>query len=46
MFNTNPVWRWQNLGEFRMLFNTLLNYRNLDTPPPVPRRKAPNTLGD
>jgi hypothetical protein len=29
MFATNPVWRWQNLGEYRMLFNTLLNYRNL-----------------
>jgi hypothetical protein len=29
MFTTNPVWRWQNLGEYRMLFNTLLNYRNL-----------------
>jgi hypothetical protein len=35
LFTTNPVWRWQNIGEFRMLFNTLLNYKNL-APPMVP----------
>ncbi len=29
LFTTNPVWRWQNVGEFRMMFNTILNYRNL-----------------
>jgi hypothetical protein len=29
MFTTNPVWRWQNLGEYRMMFNTLMNFRNL-----------------
>jgi Zinc carboxypeptidase len=29
MFATNPVWRWQNLGEYRMMFNTLMNYKNL-----------------
>jgi len=29
MFMTNPVWRWQNLGEYRMVFNTLMNFRNL-----------------
>lgn len=29
MFTTNPVWRWQNLGEYRMMFNTLMNYRNV-----------------
>jgi hypothetical protein len=32
MFTTNPVWRWQNLGEFRMLFNTILNYKDLEAP--------------
>ena len=32
MFATNPIWRWQNVGEFRMMFNTILNYKNLDTP--------------
>ncbi|MGA8530321.1 MAG: hypothetical protein WB622_11450, partial [Acidobacteriaceae bacterium] len=35
LFMTNPIWRWQNVGEFRMLFNTLMNYRNL-TPGPLP----------
>jgi hypothetical protein len=34
MFVTNPIWRNQNIGEYRMLFNALLNYQNLDTPPP------------
>jgi hypothetical protein len=29
MFTTNPVWRWQNMGEYRMIFNTLMNFRNL-----------------
>jgi hypothetical protein len=29
LFATNPAWRWQNVGEFRMLFNTLMNFRNL-----------------
>ncbi len=35
MFMTNPIWRWQNLGEYRMMFNTLMNYRNL-APGPAP----------
>ena len=34
LFTTNPVWRWQNLGEFRMMFNTILNYKNLNDPEP------------
>jgi hypothetical protein len=29
MFATNPIYRWQNFGEFRMLYNALLNYKNL-----------------
>jgi hypothetical protein len=28
MFATNPCYRWQNLGEFRMLFNAVLNYND------------------
>ena len=39
MFATNPVWRWQNLGEFRMLYNALINWKQLgitDVAPPVP----------
>ena len=38
LFTTNPVWRWQNIGEFRMLFNTLLNFRNLA---PIPSTRKP-----
>ena len=30
MFATNPCYRWQNLGEFRMLFNAIMNFDNLD----------------
>lgn len=29
MFATNPIWRWQNLGEFRMLYNAVLNWQQL-----------------
>ena len=28
MFATNPCYRWQNFGEFRMLFNAILNYKS------------------
>jgi hypothetical protein len=28
MFATNPCYRWQNYGEFRMLFNSVLNYND------------------
>ncbi|PNU04367.1 M14 family zinc carboxypeptidase [Novosphingobium guangzhouense] len=43
MFATNPIWRWQNFGEFRMLYNAMLNWKQLgatdaapSAPPPVP----------
>ncbi|HEX4749791.1 MAG TPA: M14 family zinc carboxypeptidase [Bryobacteraceae bacterium] len=29
LFATNPCYRWQNLGEFRMLFNALLNFDDM-----------------
>jgi hypothetical protein len=29
MFTTNPIYRWQNFGEFRMLYNALFNYKHL-----------------
>jgi len=35
MFMTNPVWRWQNLGEYRMVFNTLMNMKNLTPSAPA-----------
>ena len=30
LFTTNPIWRWQNVGEFRMVFNTILNANHLN----------------
>ncbi len=29
MFATNPCYRWQNFGEFGMLFNSILHYNDL-----------------
>ena len=45
MFATNPIYRWQNFGEYRMLYNALFNYRNLrlgtDGPSPREPDEAP-----
>jgi hypothetical protein len=30
LFAGNPCYRWQNFGEFNMLFNTLLNFNDLE----------------
>ena len=35
LFATNPVWRWQNVGEYRMIFNALMNFRNLTPTAPA-----------
>jgi hypothetical protein len=40
LFTTNPIWRWQNLGEYRMMFNTLMNFRNLTRPPATTKGPA------
>jgi hypothetical protein len=29
MFATNPIYRWQNYGEFNMLFNAVMHYNDL-----------------
>jgi len=29
LFATNPCWRWQNHGEFNMLFNSIMNYNDV-----------------
>jgi len=40
MFMTNPIYRWQNFGEYRMLYNALFNYKDLRSglggPPVIP----------
>jgi hypothetical protein len=28
MFSTNPIYRWQNLGEFNMVFNAIMHYND------------------
>jgi hypothetical protein len=33
LFATNPCYRWQNHGEFNMLFNALLNHNDLKPAP-------------
>jgi hypothetical protein len=36
MFAGNPCYRWQNFGEFNMLFNTVLNFNDIKTAAPKP----------
>ena len=38
MFANNPVYRWQNHGEFNMMFNSIINW---DDVPPAPPMTAP-----
>jgi hypothetical protein len=50
MFMTNPVYRWQNFGEYRMLYNALFNYKDLRMglggPPVMPPDDAPAPADD
>ena len=32
LFATNPCYRWQNLGEFNMLANAILNFNDFPKP--------------
>ena len=34
VYATNPVYRWQNHGEFNMLFNALINWNDIKPAPP------------
>ena len=36
LFAGNPCYRWQNFGEFNMLFNTVLNFNDIKTEAPKP----------
>ena len=36
MFATNPAYRWQNLGEFNMLANAILNFNDFPAAPVMP----------
>jgi Zinc carboxypeptidase len=35
MFANNPIYRWQNHGEFNMVFNSLMNWNDVPPPPPL-----------
>jgi hypothetical protein len=35
MFANNPIYRWQNHGEFGMVFNSILNWNDVPPPPPL-----------
>jgi hypothetical protein len=41
LFATNPVYRWQNWGEFNMVFNALMHYN--DFGPPAESKKTQTT---
>jgi hypothetical protein len=43
LFATNPVYRWQNLGEFNMLANALLHFNDL--PKAAPARTKTDSSG-
>jgi len=43
MFANNPVYRWQNHGEFNMVFNSIMNWN--DTPASAPTPAASSTQG-
>ncbi len=34
LYATNPAYRWQNLGEFNMLANAILNFNDFPKAPP------------
>jgi hypothetical protein len=41
LFATNPCYRWQNLGEFTMLFNAVLHWNDVRAP-----EKSPTTTAE
>ena len=43
MFANNPIYRWQNHGEFNMVFNSLMNWN--DMPKPATTGGAPTSAG-
>ena len=35
MFANNPIYRWQNHGEFNMIFNSIMNWNDVPAPSPL-----------
>jgi len=42
MFSSNPVYRWQNHGEFNMLFNSLMNWNDVVASKPAATTTSSN----
>jgi hypothetical protein len=42
MYANNPIYRWQNHGEFNLVFNALMNWNDMASAAPSPR---PTTTG-
>jgi hypothetical protein len=42
MFANNPIYRWQNHGEFNMVFNSILNWNDVPVPPTSGRAITPD----
>jgi hypothetical protein len=41
LFSNNPIYRWQNHGEFNMVFNAMMNWNDMGTPgKPAPTSTA------
>jgi len=42
LFSSNPIYRWQNHGEFNMVFNAVLNWNDM---PGAPAPSSATTAG-
>jgi hypothetical protein len=40
LFANNPVYRWQNFGEFNMMFNAIMNWNDVPPPGAIPTPAA------
>jgi hypothetical protein len=45
LFANNPIYRWQNHGEFNMVFNALMNWNDLAGAATTPARTTPTPAG-
>jgi hypothetical protein len=46
LFSNNPIYRWQNHGEFNMVFNAVLNWNDLAGASPSGSRTTATSVGD
>ena len=45
LFANNPIYRWQNHGEFNMVFNALMNWNDLASVAPATPARTNGTGG-